>query len=451
MSSSLVGSAVEREAWVSVSALCIWCSWEETRACRWQRLSECKSAACGDLAPLTRVCAPSRPPQNWIEEMTGCNMNEGTFADSLKDGIILCKCVRTAATQLSLDAARLVPAAAAATASPPSHSSRPRARRLANKIKPGSVPKINIPATMPFKKMENIANYLKAVRSVGMKEFEMFGTPDLFEEKNVNQVINSIHALGRTLQTIMPDSNFPKLGIKVVDKNERHFSEQQLREAANAVSVMSLGSSNLAKKAALDVLAGRAALTDELGGPTKGEQEARSTPAKAAAAKPAASPAAAGLPAGWSSGTTAEGYTYYLNDYTGESTWDKPTAPAAGAGAGASSDLPAGWTEKKTDDGHFYYMNNATGESVWEKPTAPAGGSDLPPGWTEQTTPGEPFPSPSRVRRGGKKLTHTLASQHAASPPPLLHLFPPPLHFFAEGHRYYLFSDGTSSWEKPTA
>lgn len=76
--------------------------------------------------------------QEWIEEMTGISF-PGGFAESLKDGVILCK--------------------------------------LANKIRPGSVPKINEPATMPFKKMENIANYLKAVRAIGMKEFEMFGTP----------------------------------------------------------------------------------------------------------------------------------------------------------------------------------------------------------------------------------------------------------------------------------
>ena len=60
--------------------------------------------------------------------------------------------------------------------------------RLINKIKPGSVPKINDPATMPFKKMENIANFLKATRVLGMKEFEMFSTPDLYDEKNIGQV-----------------------------------------------------------------------------------------------------------------------------------------------------------------------------------------------------------------------------------------------------------------------
>lgn len=92
--------------------------------------------------------------------------------------------------------------------------------RLVNAIKAGSVAKINEPATMPFKKMENIANAIKGIRALGMQEFEMFGTPDLFEEKNMKQVINSIHALGRLMQTkTYAHLGLPKLGIKVVEKN----------------------------------------------------------------------------------------------------------------------------------------------------------------------------------------------------------------------------------------
>ena len=83
--------------------------------------------------------------------------------------------------------------------------------RLVNAIKPGSVPKINASA-MPFKQMvrccsgarclcvrsmrapvtspfqENISNFLKACRALGMLEFEMFSTADLFEEKDITQV-----------------------------------------------------------------------------------------------------------------------------------------------------------------------------------------------------------------------------------------------------------------------
>jgi hypothetical protein len=53
----------------------------------------------------TRAFSPlslsSYAAQNWIEEMTGCNLNEGTFADSLKNGIILCKCVRRSLARLA--------------------------------------------------------------------------------------------------------------------------------------------------------------------------------------------------------------------------------------------------------------------------------------------------------------------------------------------------------------
>jgi hypothetical protein len=101
--------------------------------------------------------------------------------------------------------------------------SHPPSRSLANKLKPGSVAHINQPPfpkiSAPFKKMENIANFLKAIRSLGMRENEMFSTPDLYEEKNVRQVVDSMHALGRLLQDIMPDAPWPKLGIKIVAKN----------------------------------------------------------------------------------------------------------------------------------------------------------------------------------------------------------------------------------------
>ena len=53
-----------------------------------------------------------------------------------------------------------------------------------------------------------------------MKEFEMFGTNDLFDEKNLKQVCSSIHALGRLMQTPQwSHLTIPKLGIKVVEKN----------------------------------------------------------------------------------------------------------------------------------------------------------------------------------------------------------------------------------------
>lgn len=118
---------------------------------------------------------------------------------------------------------------------------------------------------MPFKKMENIANFLKAIRAMGMKEFEMFSTPDLFEKKNVAQVATCIHAFARLVQTAFPASPHPKMGVKVAEKTERTFTEAQLREARAAVSVLNLGSSEHGKQACSDVLEGKRALEGVLG------------------------------------------------------------------------------------------------------------------------------------------------------------------------------------------
>jgi transgelin len=81
--------------------------------------------------------------RNWIEQVTG-DVLVGEFGLALKDGQVLCK--------------------------------------LINIIKPGSVKKIET-ASMAFKQMENISNFLKACRAVGMIEHEMFETVDLYEQK----------------------------------------------------------------------------------------------------------------------------------------------------------------------------------------------------------------------------------------------------------------------------
>jgi len=293
-----------------------------------------------------------------------------------------------------------------------------------NAIKPGSVPKINEPATMPFKKMENIANSLKAQRALGMKEFEMYGTPDLFDEKNMRQVVSSMHALGRLMQTPKyADLNLPRLGIKVVEKNvrrrrarvrvpappmltppssfslppqERHFSEEQMVQARMAVSVMNLGSSEMGRKAFESVLAGEGFVVDKEGKKAaekdaKDAKDAKEKAAKKAAEKAAAAPPASAhppkpegpkpLPSGWEELTTDDGRSYYYAEATDTTTWDRPTEPVA-AKARASAGLPAEWEALTTDDGREYYYNERTDTTTWEKPTE--GG--LPSGWEELTT-----------------------------------------------------------------
>ena len=80
---------------------------------------------------------------NWIEGVTGQRLT-GTFAEGLKNGQVLCT--------------------------------------LINRIKSDSVRKIET-SSMPFKQMENISSFLRACRALGVADFDVFETLDLFEEK----------------------------------------------------------------------------------------------------------------------------------------------------------------------------------------------------------------------------------------------------------------------------
>lgn len=87
--------------------------------------------------------AAERQVQQWIEAVTGTKFTQ-PFAQNLKDGQLLCQ--------------------------------------LINKIKPGTIRKIETSA-MPFKQMENISNFLRACRSLGVAEHDVFETVDLYEAK----------------------------------------------------------------------------------------------------------------------------------------------------------------------------------------------------------------------------------------------------------------------------
>lgn len=68
--------------------------------------------------------------------------------------------------------------------------------RLINKLKPGSVAKVNESGGQ-FKMMENINNFQKALKEYGVSDVDVFQTVDLWEKKDISQVTNTIFALGR--------------------------------------------------------------------------------------------------------------------------------------------------------------------------------------------------------------------------------------------------------------
>eukprot|EP00339_Tiarina_fusa_P015969 CAMPEP_0117041766 /NCGR_PEP_ID=MMETSP0472-20121206/29138_1 /TAXON_ID=693140 ORGANISM="Tiarina fusus, Strain LIS" /NCGR_SAMPLE_ID=MMETSP0472 /ASSEMBLY_ACC=CAM_ASM_000603 /LENGTH=204 /DNA_ID=CAMNT_0004752847 /DNA_START=22 /DNA_END=637 /DNA_ORIENTATION=+ len=111
---------------------------------------------------------------------------------------------------------------------------------LANKISPGIVRKINN-GKMPFIQMENINAFLVACKQLGVPDTDLFMTVDLYEAKNMPQVIQTLHALGRHAQKVRGYSG-PTIGVKLADANKREFTEQQLREGESCIPLQTAGS-----------------------------------------------------------------------------------------------------------------------------------------------------------------------------------------------------------------
>jgi hypothetical protein len=95
-----------------------------------------------------------------MEEILGEKFPSVAYEDALRDGVILCK--------------------------------------LINKLKPGSVPKINTSGAQ-FKMMENVNLFQKALKDYGVPDLDVFQTVDLFEKKDIGQVTCTIFALGRAV------------------------------------------------------------------------------------------------------------------------------------------------------------------------------------------------------------------------------------------------------------
>jgi len=150
----------------------------------------------------------------WISEVLHEKLPEDEFEMVLKDGTILC--------------------------------------RLMNKIQPGSVKKFRETGT-PFMLMENIQAFLQAAKKYGVPAEELFQTADLFERRNIPQVLLCLFSLGRLTQ-LHPDYNGPAIGPKMVSKNERNFSEEQIRRHRDAVIGLQAGTNVGATQAGMGAM-----------------------------------------------------------------------------------------------------------------------------------------------------------------------------------------------------
>lgn len=163
--------------------------------------------------PPKRDAELEKQALDWIEEILGEPLDrKKPYEDLLKDGIILCK--------------------------------------FANKLMPGCIKKIDTKGG-GFALMQNIERFQAAAQKWGVPPNETFQTVDLWERKNIPQVTLCIHSMGRQAQT-KPDYTGPTLGPKMADKNERTFTEAQLLEAKNIVSLQ-YGSNQGASQAGMNM------------------------------------------------------------------------------------------------------------------------------------------------------------------------------------------------------
>lgn len=164
-----------------------------------------------------RNAEQEKEAQDWIEAIIGQKFPPGeTYEEALKDGIILCK--------------------------------------LMNKIKPGSIPKINTSGPS-FKMMENINLFQKALRDYGVADLDVFQTVDLWEMKDISTVTMTLFALGRETYR-HPEWTGPYLGPKPAEENKREFDEETIA-AGKAVIGLQAGSNKGATQAGQNMGAGR--------------------------------------------------------------------------------------------------------------------------------------------------------------------------------------------------
>merc|ERR1712004_353333 len=80
-----------------------------------------------------------------------------------------------------------------------------------------------------FLLMENVQAFLAAAKKYGVPDEEVFQTPDLFEARNIPQVVLCLYSLGRVTQK-HPEYTGPAIGPKMAEKNERNFTDEQIRQ-----------------------------------------------------------------------------------------------------------------------------------------------------------------------------------------------------------------------------
>ena len=81
-------------------------------------------------------------------------------------------------------------------------------------------------SSMPFHHMENISQFLKAAGDLGCKKTDLFQTVELYENRDMVQVINSLYAVARHARA--RGLEIPALGPEVAKPRPVEFNENVL-------------------------------------------------------------------------------------------------------------------------------------------------------------------------------------------------------------------------------
>jgi len=77
--------------------------------------------------------------------------------------------------------------------------------RFLQKVRPDLLKGKASSAEQPAKQRENVGHFIEAITKLGLRQSDLFQTEDLYEHKNIPQVMIALQALGTVLQTSNPD------------------------------------------------------------------------------------------------------------------------------------------------------------------------------------------------------------------------------------------------------
>jgi len=111
--------------------------------------------------------------------------------------------------------------------------------------------------TMAFKAMQDINNFLTAIKGAPMNVPDSccFATADLWENQNMVQVVTCLESVGRVLGKC-GIAGIDSVGPKMAEKNERNFTQEQLAEGKNVIGLQ-MGSNKGATQAGQNFGKGR--------------------------------------------------------------------------------------------------------------------------------------------------------------------------------------------------